>query len=120
MSESASRKTAKRNGVKKQPCIHPFDDMRQVGNNLTCMACQTTWTKVLPGFHVLTEHDVGFKIGQIVYLKMDNDQHARMVIGISLRPSRSVTYCLAFGSTESWHYEIEISEERDIVKATSN
>ena len=49
---------------------------------------------------------------------MDNEQHGRMVTGISLRPNRSVTYCLAFGTTETWHYGIEIDDERDIIKAT--
>lgn len=64
-------------------------------------------------------HNIEFEIGQTVYLKMDNEQHGRMVTGISLRPNGSVTYCLAFGTTETWHYGIEISDERDIVKATT-
>lgn len=62
---------------------------------------------------------IEFEIGQTVYLKMDNEQHGRMVTGISLRPNRSVTYCLAFGTTETWHYGIEIDDERDVVKATT-
>ena len=74
---------------------------------------------VLPAVFLSTGHKIEFDIGQTVYLKMDNEQHGRMVIGISLRPNRSVTYCLAFGTTETWHYGIEIDEERDIVKATT-
>ena len=74
---------------------------------------------VLPAVFLSTGHKIEFDIGQTVYLKMDNEQHGRMVTGISLRPNRSVTYCLAFGTTETWHYGIEIDEERDIVKATT-
>jgi len=74
---------------------------------------------VLPAVFLSTEHKIDFEIGQTVYLKMDNEQHGRMVTGINLRPNRSVTYCLAFGTTETWHYGIEIDDERDIVKATT-
>lgn len=74
---------------------------------------------VLPAVFLSTGHKIEFEIGQTVYLKMDNEQHGRMVTGISLRPNRSVTYCLAFGTTETWHYGIEIDDERDIVKATT-
>ena len=74
---------------------------------------------VLPAVFLSTGHKIEFEIGQTVYLKMDNEQHGRMVTGISLRPNRSVTYCLAFGTTETWHYGIEIDDERDIIKATT-
>lgn len=60
-----------------------------------------------------------FELGQLVYLKTDNEQSARMVTAISLRPNQSVLYCLSLGSTESWHYGIEIDAQRDVVKATS-
>jgi hypothetical protein len=73
----------------------------------------------LPAVFLSTGHKIEFDIGQKVYLKMDNQQHERMVTGISLRPNRSVTYCLALGTTETWHYGIEIDDERDIVKATT-
>lgn len=65
----------------------------------------------------LTEYKIQFDIGQLVYLKTDNDQHERIITAISLRPNKSVTYCLSFGTTESWHYGIEISCERNIVKS---
>ena len=74
---------------------------------------------VLPAVFLSTGHKIEFEIGQTVYLKMDNEQHGRMVTGISLRPNRSVTYCLAFGTNETWHYGIEIDDERDIIKATT-
>ena len=74
---------------------------------------------VLPSDFITTGYNIEYNIGQIVYLKMDNDQYARMVVGISLRPNRGVTYCLAFGTSETWHLGIEIDDERDIVKATT-
>ena len=67
-----------------------------------------------------TGHEINFYIGQLVYLKTDNEQHERMITAISLRPNKNVTYCLAFGTIESWHYEIEINCERDIIKVTNS
>lgn len=57
-----------------------------------------------------------FDIGDIVYLVTDIDQHPRMVTGIDIRPG-TILYWLAFGDTESTHYAIEISAERDESKA---
>lgn len=74
---------------------------------------------VLSSGFLSTGHKIEFEIGQTVYLKMDNEQHGRMVTGISLRPNKSVTYCLAIGTTETWHYGIEIDDERDVLKATT-
>ena len=68
--------------------------------------------------HGLT-HKSELYIGQIVYLKTDPVQAERMVTGINIRPDNSVTYCLAFETSETWHYLIEIITERDILKATS-
>jgi len=66
---------------------------------------------------LLTGYNIQFDIGQLVYLKTDNEQHERIITAISLRQNKSVTYCLSFGTTESWHYEIEISCDRNIIKA---
>jgi len=66
---------------------------------------------------LLTGYNIQFDIGQLVYLKTDNAQHERIVTAINLRPDKIVTYCLSFGTTESWHYEIEISCDRNIIKA---
>jgi hypothetical protein len=62
-------------------------------------------------------HVIEFEIGQTAYLKSDVDQHQRIITGITLRPNNGVTYSLSFGTTESWHYGIEISSERDILKS---
>jgi hypothetical protein len=69
---------------------------------------------------IFTGHIIEFNIGQTVYLKTDDLQFQRLVVGISLRPNKSVTYCLAFGPNETWHYGIEINAEKDIVKATTS
>lgn len=63
---------------------------------------------------------IQFLIGQTVFLKTDNEQHARIITGILLRPNNAISYCLTFEANESWHYAIEINEERDIIKATTN
>ena len=57
------------------------------------------------------KHTIEFRLEQIVFLKTDPDKQPRMVVGISLRPNQSVTYCLALGASESWHYGIEIDSE---------
>ena len=62
-----------------------------------------------------TEYD----LGEMVYLITDPDQFKRMIIEISFTPNE-VSYKLALGDTESWHYEIEIDREPDIVTKTSN
>lgn len=64
-------------------------------------------------------YNVSFTIGDGVYLKTDPEQVMRIVTGINIRMS-GVTYCLAYCTSDSWHYEIEITLNRDIVKATSN
>lgn len=64
-----------------------------------------------------TGHEIEFQIGQIVYLKTDEQQTERMVTVLSLKANNSVTYCLSLGATESWHFGIEISSEKDTLKA---
>lgn len=59
------------------------------------------------------------KIGDIVFLKTDPDQRARIVIGIFIRPNGK-SYYLSCGVEESFHYEIEMSTEPDIVFKTGN
>ena len=59
---------------------------------------------------------VKYSIGQIVYLKTDEDQSPRMVTGIHLRPG-SAAYSLSYGTSESTHYEIEIMKCKDELTA---
>ena len=65
-------------------------------------------------------HEIEFKIGQTVFLKTDKEQSQRVVTGISLRPLKSVTYCLTQNITETWHYGFEISDEKNILLSFSN
>ncbi len=65
-------------------------------------------------------HKLEFNIGDTVYLKTDIEQKQRIITSISLRPNGCVVYCIACVSTDTWHYGIEISKERDIIMATSN
>ena len=61
-----------------------------------------------------------FNFGQLVYLKTDPEQFQRMVIGIRVYADKSIVYDLAFGTNSSCHHEVEISEEKDVILATSN
>lgn len=70
--------------------------------------------------YLSTGHKIDFQIGQPVYLKTDVEQHERMVTGIYLRPNRGITYALTLGTTETVHYAMEISTERDVLKASTN
>ena len=64
-------------------------------------------------------YNIEYNFGDIVYLITDCDQEERMVTGVNLRPG-SVTYGLSFSSGESFHYAIEISKEKNILKTTTN
>lgn len=65
-------------------------------------------------------HILEFCIQQIVFLKTDKEQKPRLVTAIQLRPFNSVTYGLTESTCETWHYGFEISDERDVILATSN
>jgi len=82
----------------------------QSGNSIKPLLCV-----VLSSGHVLE-----FQLQQTVYLKTDKEQKPQLVTGMSLRPFNSVTYGITESSNETWHYGFEISDERDIVMATSN
>lgn len=56
--------------------------------------------------------DNKFEIGQIVFLKTDVDQYPRMVTRLNVAPN-VITYCLSFGTSESWHYDNEISDIKE-------
>lgn len=58
--------------------------------------------------------DNAFEIGQTVYLKTDTDQDQRIVTAIQITPS-GVTYALSCGPDLSWHYEVEICQEKNIM-----
>ena len=55
-----------------------------------------------------------FNLGQIVYLISDHESHQRIVTGIEVNPV-GLLYRLVFGTTESWHFDMEISNEKGII-----
>jgi hypothetical protein len=57
-----------------------------------------------------------YNIGQIIFLKTDPEQKERMLTQISIT-SEGMRYCLSCGTSDSWHYEIEILAERDVLKS---
>ncbi len=63
--------------------------------------------------------DNKFEIGNIVYLKTDNDQLPRIVTSIHLKPNLLV-YELSSGGNSSWHYEFEISNEVNVLMTIKN
>lgn len=55
-----------------------------------------------------------YRFGQIVYLSTDIDQEQRMVTGLIVRPNSAIIYFLTAGTMETTHYEIEISETKNV------
>ena len=53
-----------------------------------------------------------FNLGDLVFLKTDTDQKERMIVGIWVKPS-GIMYTLNCGVEESYHYPMEITNERD-------
>jgi len=61
-----------------------------------------------------------FKHGEIVYLKTDPEQHARIVYAIRILPSNNILYDLCLGDFTSTHSVIEMSSKIDIELKTNN
>lgn len=55
-----------------------------------------------------------FSIGDIVYLKTDVDQDPRMVTAMTLRQT-GIIYELSIDSRTSWHIDLEISTEKNLI-----
>lgn len=60
-----------------------------------------------------------FTLGEFVYLKTDPDQFKRILVGIQIT-HEGLLYKLACNMAETWHYEIEISTEKDMLMLTEN
>lgn len=58
-----------------------------------------------------------FDLGQMVYLKTDHEQRERQITQITWGGNMGIRYCLTCGITETWHYDIEITTEKDQIKA---
>jgi len=54
-----------------------------------------------------------FEIGQTVYLITDEDQKPRLVLSIKVN-KYDLIYELTSGSNNSYHYDFEISDEKQL------
>lgn len=68
----------------------------------------------MEGRNVILFH-TEFALGEIVYLKTDEDQLPRIIIGIEYCLSRTYLYRLSQGSKDSYHYEQEIAREKNLI-----
>lgn len=55
--------------------------------------------------------------GEQVYLITDPDQRVRIVTSVSFNVGGAVVYSLSQGTTDSDHFEAEISKEKDVLKS---
>lgn len=61
--------------------------------------------------------DNRFSIGDFAYLVTDPDQKKRIVTSIQIL-EKSLMYRVVFETHETWHYEFELSHDRNIILAT--
>ena len=61
-----------------------------------------------------------FDYGQLVYIKTDIQQDARQVIGVQGTADGGILIKLTIDGDVSWHYECEISEDKDTLLAMNN
>lgn len=55
-----------------------------------------------------------FKLGEMVYLKTDPDQYARIIVAIQATIDGGLLYKLCVNMSEQWHYEVEIQRDKSI------
>lgn len=60
-----------------------------------------------------------YDIGDIVYLKTDISQKERMITMVGVTPGSQV-YTLSCGDDSSDHYEIEITDTKDVIKTLTS
>lgn len=53
-----------------------------------------------------------FKLGEMVYLRTDPDQFARIIVALQITVDGGMLYKLAIGMNEQWHYEVELTREK--------
>lgn len=57
-----------------------------------------------------------FKIGEFVYLKTDDEQLSRIITARTEREG-GMTYAVAQGTIETWHYGFEMTRNKDLFKS---
>lgn len=61
---------------------------------------------------------VEYEQGEIVYLRTDQEQLARLVIGFRLQNNSStLLYEVMCGTVQSCHYELELTREKNLINA---
>jgi hypothetical protein len=55
-----------------------------------------------------------YNIGDIVYLKTDPEQYARLVFALQILPGSNIAYILTLGDFTSSHYAVEISSKINV------
>lgn len=58
-----------------------------------------------------------FEIGEIVYLRTDQEQLSRLVMGYRFQSRDTLLYDLMCGTLQSCHYELELTREKNLVNA---
>lgn len=59
--------------------------------------------------------DNKFNVGDYVYLKTDTEQIQRLVTGITIDLNGGLTYTLVAGVEQSFHYDLEMTKEKNYV-----
>lgn len=60
-----------------------------------------------------------YNLGSVVYLKTDREQSPRIITAIQINPN-GVIFRLGCGTTDSWHFSVEISSDVDVLIKTNN
>lgn len=62
--------------------------------------------------------NVEFEQGEIVYLRTDQEQLPRLIMGYRLQNnSRTLLYDVMCGTLQSCHYECELTREKNLINA---
>ena len=59
--------------------------------------------------------DTTFNIGDLVYITTDSDQRERLIVKVEVSVG-GYMYLVACGTENSWHYEFEMSINKDFCK----
>ena len=60
-----------------------------------------------------------YSLGDTVFLKTDTDQKERIIARIQITQG-NILYGASCGTQESWHYDFELSPEKDLLKTSTN
>ena len=67
----------------------------------------------------INNHILEYDLEQIVYLKTDREQLERIITGINISPS-GIIYRVNCADMDSFHYDFEMTKNKDLVKSTNN